>query len=485
MNSRTKKLAALGVVVILTAGLAYGRVYERVAAWFADGTAAAPSITFISEAGDTGIYRAAANTVGISGNASAAMTITPGTLAMKKTTTANILTSDTTAAVMTSAVPAVRVSPTATPDAEDMLFEVMYGTTSVFSVDKEGDLTFAGSATFSPADLTLSGGDMTSSHTTQTFNQVSQTSAATCTSSIAAITLAPSATLDANDLVLEVNAVSAGTSVLTVDLEGDGVFAGDLALAGNGLTCSGTGAVCLVSSGANDGATSTTAAAIELKSTVNVTDGDLVLRVANSADGTLLKVTEQGAVTALTTVTATTTLVTADNTMSCSFATATCAISSSINDATATSSVAAFTFAPTVDLTAGDLLAEFNDSGGTAQFSLNEQGDGIFTGLVSSVGAETCADSGDGNPGTLTLEADGNVIPLTCSDANGCTITMAETGVANGTLITIINVSANTANFADTAGVTETTGAVALGQYDSLQLVYSVDRWVMVGTSNN
>jgi hypothetical protein len=62
---------------------------------------------------------------------------------------------------------------------------------------------------------------------------------------------------------------------------------------------------------------------------------------------------------------------------------------------------------------------------------------------------------------------------------------MGETGIMDGMQVVIVNMSANAANFADTAGVSETTGAIALGQYDSLEFVYVTDRWVMRSTSNN
>ena len=96
---------------------------------------------------------------------------------------------------------------------------------------QNGFTVVGGTATWTESDVTFGGGDLTSSHTTQTANIISATSAATATSAIAAITLAPSATLAANDLVFEVNS-AAGTSLLSVDLEGDALLAGALAATG-------------------------------------------------------------------------------------------------------------------------------------------------------------------------------------------------------------------------------------------------------------
>lgn len=97
----------------------------------------------------------------------------------------------------------------------------------------------------------------------------------------------------------------------------------------------------------------------------------------------------------------------------------------------------------------------------------------------------TIADSGDGNAATSTPAISSSIIQLTCSDTDGCTITLSETGVLDGTRLSITNVSANVCNFADTAGVTEIAGAFAMGQYDTLVLEYVVNTWVEISRSNN
>jgi hypothetical protein len=100
--------------------------------------------------------------------------------------------------------------------------------------------------------------------------------------------------------------------------------------------------------------------------------------------------------------------------------------------------------------------------------------------------AQTIADNANGGTAaTLTLVPATSNVELTCSDAQGCDITLSETGVLDGTIVHIVNVSANTCNFADTSGVTELAGAFAAGQYDSITLRYIVDRWVEAARSNN
>lgn len=66
----------------------------------------------------------------------------------------------------------------------------------------------------------VSSTDLDFTDTASTGTIISDTSASTATSTVAAITLAPTATLDANDLVVEVNNAAAG-HLLGLDLEGD------------------------------------------------------------------------------------------------------------------------------------------------------------------------------------------------------------------------------------------------------------------------
>ena len=97
----------------------------------------------------------------------------------------------------------------------------------------------------------------------------------------------------------------------------------------------------------------------------------------------------------------------------------------------------------------------------------------------------TVADSGDGNPATSTLTPATPLVKCVCNDANTCDITMGETGILDGQEVRISNTSANACDFADTAGVSELAGAFAMGQYDSLTLLYITDRWVETSRSDN
>ena len=108
---------------------------------------------------------------------------------------------------------------------------------------------------------------------------------------------------------------------------------------------------------------------------------------------------------------------------------------------------------------------------------------GNFSKLVLAVDARTIASNGGGTAATLTLIPLGSYVAITCNDPDGCAITMGETGIQDGMPITIVNMSSNAVTFADTAGVSELTGAASLGQYSTLTLIYRTDRWVEVSRS--
>ena len=196
------------------------------------------------------------------------------------------------AATASSTVAAVTVAPSATYDANDLVFNVLAVSagSSILSVDLEGDGRFGG-------DLLLAGNDLTGTAADATFNVVSAITAAAAGLTVGAVTVAPSATLDLNDLVFNVLAVSAGSSILSVDLEGDGRFGGDLALAGNGLTGTAADATFTITSNANDTLTSASVAAITLAASVDITDADLIFEINNSAGGSVLALTEAGTLT--------------------------------------------------------------------------------------------------------------------------------------------------------------------------------------------
>lgn len=97
----------------------------------------------------------------------------------------------------------------------------------------------------------------------------------------------------------------------------------------------------------------------------------------------------------------------------------------------------------------------------------------------------TIADSGGAGAASATLAMSVSNYRIDCQDADGCNVTMGETGAVSGQEIVFTNMSANTLNFADTAGVSELAGAFAAGQYDTLRVIYVVDRWIELSRSNN
>lgn len=106
----------------------------------------------------------------------------------------------------------------------------------------------------------------------------------------------------------------------------------------------------------------------------------------------------------------------------------------------------------------------------------------MFTSTAQTV---TVADSGNGSAATGTITPTSSVVIVVCNDSDGCTMTMGEGSAATGQRVTIVNTSANTANFADSSGVSELAGAFAMGQYDTLSIVYAGSTWIETGRSNN
>jgi len=104
----------------------------------------------------------------------------------------------------------------------------------------------------------------------------------------------------------------------------------------------------------------------------------------------------------------------------------------------------------------------------------------------------TCADSGDGNHSTCggAQTITSNVVQLVCSDANGCTLTLAETNFSAtaSANVTIHGPAANHVDIADSAGVVELAGgaAMATDANDTLTLSYSpLLFWAEVGRAAN
>ena len=87
---------------------------------------------------------------------------------------------------------------------------------------------------------------------------------------------------------------------------------------------------------------------------------------------------------------------------------------------------------------------------------------------------------------TPTTDA-ARLVEVTCLDAQGCNVTMGETSVKNGQVVTFVNVAANVVNFADSAGISELAAAFAAGVNDVLHVYYSTSltTWIETGRSDN
>ncbi len=123
-----------------------------------------------------------------------------------------------------------------------------------------------------------------------------------------------------------------------------------------------------------------------------------------------------------------------------------------------------------------------------ATFSVAAGSTSLVTYGPTAAQAVTCTENG--SPSTLTITPTTglaiNNINLTVDDAEGCTITMSETGATAGAIAIITNVSAaNTATFTEGAGVLELTmGAgvsATLKANQTLTLRYVGSQWLEIG----
>lgn len=117
-------------------------------------------------------------------------------------------------------------------------------------------------------------------------------------------------------------------------------------------------------------------------------------------------------------------------------------------------------------------------SGGVSRIDVNQ--------VVATAQSLPISDNGNGaTRATSTLTVTSSFATVTCSDANGCDVGVSESGVVSGYIVRIVCLSSNICGFSDSSGVTELAGIFDLGQYDSLILMYVVDRWIEIGRSNN
>jgi hypothetical protein len=90
-------------------------------------------------------------------------------------------------------------------------------------------------------------------------------------------------------------------------------------------------------------------------------------------------------------------------------------------------------------------------------------------------------DNGAGSAQSITLTPTSGYVEINCQDSSGCNVTLSETDALQGTVVTIMNISANTITFSDSSGVLElnNNGSLSLtARYNTLVVVYASDRWV-------
>lgn len=104
--------------------------------------------------------------------------------------------------------------------------------------------------------------------------------------------------------------------------------------------------------------------------------------------------------------------------------------------------------------------------------------------LVNSPASQTCTDSGTGDPGTLVASVSGlSFKKVTNSDADGCALTLSETGADDGQSLDILVVSnaGGTVTAADTAGIQESGSGCAMALNGASTWRYNGTAWIMTG----
>ena len=288
------------------------------------------------------------------------------------------------------------------------------GTTVTFA----GPVTETGAfnATGAAGDITLGGGDLTSSLATQTFNIISATNGTTATASIGTITLSPSATLGANDLVLNVQSVTGGTNLFTVDLEGDAVLVATMT-AGNFIATGTT----IPANGMYLPSASTVGFAANgvIEATLSATNFNPGANTGNSLGGAGIEwlqsnirnmvvssnggLINEGATTVLTAAAAITTLINSD-----------------ITAANASTTNAAFQLTTGRALDANDLLFSIATSVPTRVFTVDNEGD-VVAGAITSGDTRT--------RGTITLSSGTGTATIISAATCVCVDTTANASV--------------------------------------------------------
>jgi hypothetical protein len=114
---------------------------------------------------------------------------------------------------------------------------------------------------------------------------------------------------------------------------------------------------------------------------------------------------------------------------------------------------------------------------------------GVFGGDITlHAQSLTIADSGDGNPAADSATTiTGNDLYVTCSDTDGCNLTLSEADPINNRMVRVVNISANTVELVHSSGVAEMCAAanVALAQKDDAYFQYRTDEWNQLCTQTD
>ncbi len=102
--------------------------------------------------------------------------------------------------------------------------------------------------------------------------------------------------------------------------------------------------------------------------------------------------------------------------------------------------------------------------------------------LVTSPSSPTaCADNGGGTAASCTLTPISTLVLYTCSDSDGCAMTLSESGAQPGQQLIVYNVGANVLTFADSAGVQELPASASLAITETISFIYNGTAWIESG----
>lgn len=127
-----------------------------------------------------------------------------------------------------------------------------------------------------------------------------------------------------------------------------------------------------------------------------------------------------------------------------------------------------------------DVVHKINQRIFASQCGGSSSGGGAGSGCGTD--AAVCADSGNGDRGTVTIAPNCGPpccnVELTVNDADGCEVTVDETGAVEGSVAYIVNTSANYARFATQAGVFDDAHGVSyLNPNYTLVMKYDDGQW--------